>query len=171
MCKTMKAVINRTMSRAERRGPSLRSSDARLGLAKEISAAIPAHCKQSVSITRKTAVPASRTKLLIVLASLHRGFCKCEPDPGAHSTEPERVPTQHQNSWSRLSAPPSSLWRRLDSASPRVGPRLQQKTQVAPVALGTLCLCGTRPVRPRRHGKPAEWSADKPALLPVAAPP
>src|SRR5216684_513091 len=99
MCRTMKAVINRTMSTAERIGPSLRSSDTKLGFAKEITAAIPAHCNKSVSATRRTAVPASRTKLLIVLASLHRGFCKCEPDPGAHSTEPERVPTQHRNSW------------------------------------------------------------------------
>src|SRR5258707_7981107 len=127
MCKTMNAVINRTISRAERIGPSLRSPGANLGFAKEISAAIPAHCKQSVTIARKTAVPASRTKLLIVLASLHRGFCKCEPDPGAHSTEPERVPTQHQNSWSRLLAPPSSLWRRLDSASLKVAPHLERK--------------------------------------------
>src|ERR1700681_1213739 len=28
---------------------------------------------------------------LIVLASPRRGFCRFEPDPGAHSTEPERV--------------------------------------------------------------------------------
>src|SRR6266403_2033990 len=147
----MKAVINRTMSTAERIGPSMRSSGAKLGFAKEISAAIPAHCKQSVSITRKTAALASRTKLLIVLASLRRGFCKCEPDPGVHSTEPERVPTQRQNSWFRLSAPPSSLWRRLDIASRKGGPRLERKTKVAAAALGTLCLCGTPPARPKRH--------------------
>src|SRR5207302_3103981 len=104
----------------------IRSSGAKLGLANEISAAIPAHCRQSVSITRKTAAPASRRKLLIIPASLHRGFCKCEPGPAAHSTEPERVPTQHQNSWSRLLAPPSSLWRRLDSASLKVAPHLER---------------------------------------------
>src|SRR5882762_7526084 len=113
MCKTMNAVINRSMSRAERRGPSLRSSGAKLGFAKEISAAIPAHCNESVSVTRTTAAPASRTKPLIVLASLHRGFCKCEPELQAHSTEPERVPTQHQNNWFRSSVPPSSLRRRF----------------------------------------------------------
>src|SRR6267143_5449315 len=123
----MNAVINRSMSRAERIGPSLRSSGAKLGFAKEISTAIPAHCNESVSVTRTTAAPASRTKLLIVLASLHRGFCKCEPNPGAHSTEPERVPTQHRNSWSRLLTPPSSWWRRLDSASLKVAPHLERK--------------------------------------------
>src|SRR5882762_4084252 len=123
----MNAVINRSMNRAERRGPSLSSSGAKLGFANEISAAIPAHCNESVSVTRTTAAPASRTKLFTVLASLHRGFCKYEPDPGAHLTEPERVPTQHRNSWFRLSAPPNSLWRRLDSAFPRAGPRLERK--------------------------------------------
>src|SRR5713101_9855755 len=127
MCKTMKAAINRTMSRAERVGPNLRSSGAKRGFAKEISAAIPAHCNESVSVTRTTAVSASRRKLLIVPASHHRDFCKCEPDPGAHSTELGRVPTQHQNSWFRLSAPPSSLWRRLDSASLKAAPHLERK--------------------------------------------
>ena len=33
--------------------------------------------------------------LLMVFASPHRDFCKCEPDPGVHSTEPEQVPTPH----------------------------------------------------------------------------
>src|SRR5260370_614755 len=65
---------------------------------------------------------------LIVLASLRRGFCKCEPELQAHSTEPERVPTQHQNNWFRSSVPPSSLWRRLDNGSPKAGPRLERKT-------------------------------------------
>jgi hypothetical protein len=70
MCKRMNAVINRTMSRAERIGPSLRSSGARLGFAKEISVAIPAHCNESVSVTRTTAALASRTK---IIGSSHRG--------------------------------------------------------------------------------------------------
>src|SRR5712692_1656563 len=70
MCKTINAVINRTMSRAERIGPSLRSSGAKLGFAKEISAAIPAHCNKSVSVTRTTAALASRTK---IIGSRHRG--------------------------------------------------------------------------------------------------
>src|SRR6266851_5130172 len=70
MCKTINAVINRTMSRAERIGPSLRSSGARLRFAKEISAAIPAHCNESVSVTRTTAALASRTK---IIGSPHRG--------------------------------------------------------------------------------------------------
>src|SRR6266850_3335613 len=69
MCKAMNAVINRTMSRAERIGPSLRSSGAKLGLAKEINAAIPAHCNESVSVTRTTAALASRTK---IIGSPHR---------------------------------------------------------------------------------------------------
>src|SRR5258708_34239502 len=102
----MKAVINRTMSTAERRGPSLRSSGAKLGFAKEISAAIPAHCKQSVSITRKTAALASRTKLLTVLASLHRDFGKCCPDLRARPVAPERAPPQHQINWLRSSELP-----------------------------------------------------------------
>src|SRR6267378_6248597 len=70
MCKAINAVINRTMSRAERIGPSLRSSGAKLGLAKEINAAIPAHCNESVSVTRTTAAVASRTK---IIGSPHSG--------------------------------------------------------------------------------------------------
>ncbi len=70
MCKTMKAAINRTMSRAERIGPSLRSPGANLGFAKEISAAIPAHCSESVSVTRTAAALASRAK---IIGSRHRG--------------------------------------------------------------------------------------------------
>src|SRR5260370_12093623 len=58
------------MSGAERIGPSLRSSGAKLGFAKEISAAIPAHCNKSVSVTRTTAALASRTK---IIGSRHRG--------------------------------------------------------------------------------------------------
>src|SRR5260370_27318388 len=70
MCKTINAVINRTISRAERISPNLRSSGAKLGFAKEISAAIPAHCSESVSVTRTTAAPASRAK---IIGSPHRG--------------------------------------------------------------------------------------------------
>src|SRR5882762_10193769 len=86
----------------------------------------------------------------------------------AHSTEPERVPTPHQNNWFRSSAPPSSWWRRLDSASPKAAPRLGRKTRVAPAALGTLGLCDTRPARPKRHEKPAGWSAGRSVVFPVA---
>src|SRR5258708_7807 len=89
---------------------------------------------------------------------------------GVHSSEPERVPTQPKSNWFRWSGPPSSWWRRLGSASPKAGPRLVRKTQVAPAALGTPCLCGTRPARPKPHEKTAGWSAGRSAVLPVVEP-
>src|SRR6266404_5458901 len=78
MCKTMNAVINRTMSIAERTGPSLRTSGAKLVLPQEINAAIPAHCNKSVSVTITTAALASRTK---IIGSPERGrTCFIHPD-------------------------------------------------------------------------------------------
>jgi hypothetical protein len=65
----MNAVINRITSIAERIGPSLRSSGDKLGLAKEISAASPAHYSESVSVTRTTAALGSRTN---IIGSPHR---------------------------------------------------------------------------------------------------
>jgi hypothetical protein len=45
--------------------------------------------------TRKSGQAGADFPLLIVFASPHRDFCKCEPDPGVHSTEPEQDPTPH----------------------------------------------------------------------------
>src|SRR6266404_4587277 len=66
----MNAVINRITRTAERVAPNLRTWGAKLGLAQAMTAAIPAHCKKSVSVTRTTAEPASRTK---IIGSPHRG--------------------------------------------------------------------------------------------------
>src|ERR1700674_800647 len=50
-------------------------------------------------------------------ASLRQGFCKCEPELQAHSTELERVPVRHRSNWFHWSAPRDNWWLRLDSAS------------------------------------------------------
>jgi hypothetical protein len=60
----MNAVINRIISMAERIGPNLRTPGAKLGLAQAITAAIPAHCNESVSVTRTIAAPPSRRKII-----------------------------------------------------------------------------------------------------------
>jgi hypothetical protein len=60
----MNAVINRIMSMADRIAPNLRTWGAKLGLAQAITAAIPPHCNESVSITRTTAALACRAKVI-----------------------------------------------------------------------------------------------------------
>src|SRR3982074_2609033 len=60
----MNAVISRMMSMAERITPNLRTSGPKLGLAQVITVAMPAHCNESVSVTRTTAALASRTKVI-----------------------------------------------------------------------------------------------------------
>src|SRR5712672_3496089 len=55
-----------------------------------------------------------------IVASRPRGFCKCEPDPQARSTELEQVPVGHRSNWFHWSAPPGSWPLRLDSASQKV---------------------------------------------------
>ena len=60
----MNAVINRITRTAERVAPNLRTWGAKLGLARAITAAIPAHCKKSVSVTRTTAAPVWRMKIM-----------------------------------------------------------------------------------------------------------
>jgi hypothetical protein len=66
----MNAVIKRIINMAGRIGPNLRTPGAKLGLAQEITAAIPAHCNESVSVTRTIAALPSRRK---VIGSPHRG--------------------------------------------------------------------------------------------------
>src|SRR6266850_5807595 len=107
---------------------------------------------------------------LRVIATLHRGFCRCEPDLQDHSTALEQVLAGHQSNWSHSLAPPGSWRPRPDSASQKVAPRLARR---APVAVGTPGIpgpCDTQPASPRPREKLAEWSADKSAVLPVAAP-
>src|ERR1700732_4301273 len=70
MCKQRKALINRIMSTAERTAPNLRVPGAKLGLAQAISAAIPAHCNESVSVTSTIAALPSRRK---IIGCPHRG--------------------------------------------------------------------------------------------------
>src|SRR6266403_2130211 len=66
-----------------------------------------------------------------IAASLHRGFCKCEPELQAHSTEPERVRARRRSNWFHWSAPPGNWWLRLDNASRKDVPRLEPRTPVA----------------------------------------
>src|SRR2546426_12612929 len=95
---------------------------------------------------------------------------KSSPDLRANSPEPEQPPTQPQSNWFRSSVPPSSWRPRLDSACQKAGPRLERRAPVAAAALGTPGPYDTRLARPKLHEKPAGWSADRPAVLPVAAP-
>jgi hypothetical protein len=60
----MNAVINRIMSMAERITPNLRTPIAKLGRAQAITTAIPAHCNESVSVTRTIAAVPSRRKII-----------------------------------------------------------------------------------------------------------
>src|SRR6266404_4129891 len=60
----MNAVINRITKMAERIAPSLRTSGANLGLAHAITTAMPAHCNESVSVTRTTAALVWRMKIM-----------------------------------------------------------------------------------------------------------
>jgi hypothetical protein len=60
----MNAVINRIINMAERVGPNLRTPGAKLVLAQEITAAIPAHCNESVSVTRTTTALVWRMKIM-----------------------------------------------------------------------------------------------------------
>src|SRR6266478_3410441 len=107
---------------------------------------------------------------LRVIATLRRGFCRCEPDLQAHSTELEQVPTGHQSNWSHSLAPPGSWRPRLDSASQKLAPRPAPRAPVAAGTLGTPGPCDTRPASPKRHEKLAGWCADKSAVPPVAEP-
>src|SRR5882762_8753238 len=102
-----------------------------------------------------------------IAASLLQGFCKCEPERQAHSTELERVLVRHRSNLFHWSAPRGNWWLRLDSASQTGVLRLGPRTPVAAGPRGTPDLCDTQPARPRLREKPAGWSADKSAPFPV----
>src|ERR1039458_117577 len=78
-------------------------------------------------------------------ASLHRGFCKCELELQARSTEPERALTRRQSNWFHWSALPGNWQLRLDSASQKVAPRLEPRAPVAGTP-GTLGPCDTQQI-------------------------
>src|ERR1700686_3436378 len=105
-----------------------------------------------------------------IAATLRQGFCKCEPELQAHSTEPGRVPTRHRSNWSHWSALRGNWWLRLDSASQTDVPRLRPTMPVAAGLPGIPGPCDTQPARPRLREKPAGSSADKSAPFPVGAP-
>ena len=66
----MNAVINRM---AERIAPSLRTSGANRGLVHAVTAAMPAHCNESVSVTRTTAALVWRFKMHVQEARISFG--------------------------------------------------------------------------------------------------
>src|SRR5712671_7243845 len=78
-----------------------------------------------------------------IAASLLQGFCKCEPERQAHSTELERVLVRHRSNWFHWSAPRDNWWLRLDSASLKDVPRLRLTMPVAAGPRGTPDLCDT----------------------------
>jgi len=67
----MNAVINRITRMAERIAPSLRTSGANLGLVHAITVAMPAHCNESVSVTRTTAALVWRMKIMCTGREFH----------------------------------------------------------------------------------------------------
>ena len=78
----MNAVINRITRMAERIAPSLRTSGANLGLAHAITTAMPAHCNESVSVTRTTAALAWRMKIICMGHEFHLELSSSEPCRG-----------------------------------------------------------------------------------------
>jgi hypothetical protein len=75
----MNAIINRITRMAERIAPSLRTSGANLGLAHAITTAMPAHCNESVSVTRTTAALVSRMKIMCKGHEFHFELIFSEP--------------------------------------------------------------------------------------------
>jgi len=75
----MNAVINRITRMAERIAPSLRTSGANLGLAHAITTAMPAHCNESVSVTRTTAALVWRMKIMCKGHEFHFELISREP--------------------------------------------------------------------------------------------
>ena len=75
----MNAVINRITRMAERIAPSLRTSGANLGLAHAIITAMPAHCNESVSVTRTTAALVWRMKIMCKGYEFHFELISSEP--------------------------------------------------------------------------------------------
>ena len=78
----MNAVINRITRMAERIAPSLRTSGANLGLAHAITTAMPAHCNESVSVTRTTAALVWRMKIMCKGREFHLELIAIEPCRG-----------------------------------------------------------------------------------------
>jgi len=75
----MNAVINRITRTAERIAPSLGTSSANLGLVHAITAAMPAHCNESVSVTRTTAALVWRMKIMCKGYEFHFEPISSEP--------------------------------------------------------------------------------------------
>ena len=114
----MNAVINRITRMAERIAPSLRTSGANLGLAHAITAAMPAHCNESVSVTRTTAALVWRMKIMCKGREFHLELIAIELCRGnLLFVSP------------RLSAPP----RRLCIFAPTLDSRLQRRHSVGPM--------------------------------------
>src|SRR6267143_2004253 len=78
----MNAVINRITRMAERIAPGLRTSGANLGLAHAITTAMPAHCNESVSVTRTTAALVWRMKFMCKGREFHVELIAIEPCRG-----------------------------------------------------------------------------------------
>jgi hypothetical protein len=76
----MNAVINRITRTAERVAPNLRTWGAKLRLARAITAAIPAHCNESVSVTRTTAALAWRMKIMCKGREFHLRYTSIARD-------------------------------------------------------------------------------------------
>src|SRR5258708_30298590 len=75
----MNAVVNRIMRTAERAAPNLRTWGAKLALARAITAAIPAHCNESVSVTRTTAALVWRMKIMCKGHEFHFELISSDP--------------------------------------------------------------------------------------------
>ena len=75
----MNAVVNRIMRTAERAAPNLRTWGAKLALARAITAAILAHCNESVSATRTTAALVWRMKIMCKGHEFHFELISSEP--------------------------------------------------------------------------------------------
>src|SRR6266576_6662100 len=78
----MNAVINCITRMAERIAPSLRTSGANLCLAHAITTAMPAHCNESVSVTRTTAALVWRMKVMCKGREFHLELIAIEPYRG-----------------------------------------------------------------------------------------
>src|SRR5467141_4572154 len=119
----MNAVINRITRMAERIAPSPRTSGATLGLAHAITTAMPAHCNESVSVTRTTAALVWRMKIMCKGREFHLELIAIEPCRGN---------LLFVNA--RLSAP----LRRLCVFEPTLDSRVQRRHSVGPMTDTTM---------------------------------
>jgi hypothetical protein len=123
----MNAVINRITRMAERIAPSLRTSGANLGLVPAITTAMPAHCNESVSVTRTTAALVWRMKIMCKGLRISFGTNCYRTVSGAIccSSTPDC----------------QLLQRRLWIFEPTLDPRVQRRLSVGPMtgtAMGSL---------------------------------